>query len=152
MTNDLREYHVELIDPHETYPLRQQVLRPTLTIDQVAMDHDDLSTSFHVGARSPETGEVIAIMTVMRDPVPGSEDIAWRIRGMASSPEARGTGSGGAVLKFGIKHAWSMDRKTIWCNARKVAYGFYQHYGFVLVGEEFDIPGIGPHKVMTIQP
>tara|TARA_R110002073_G_scaffold37866_3_gene109018 strand:+ start:31600 stop:32058 length:459 start_codon:yes stop_codon:yes gene_type:complete len=148
-------FRPELIDARETYPLRHSVLRPTLTIDQVGMEHDDLETSFHVGARCTDTGNILAIMTVMRDPLPdgliGTGMMAWRIRGMASHPEARGTGAGGAVLAFGIAHAWGMHNDLIWCNARRVAYGFYERYGFEIVGDEFDIEGIGPHKVMVRQ-
>lgn len=144
-------HEARLIQPSETHRLRQMVLRPTLTIDEVAMNHDDLESTFHVGALDKK-GTVVAIMTVMRDCVPETEKIVWRIRGMASDPDARGTGCGGAVLEFGVAHAWGMHRETIWCNARKVAYGFYEHYGFRLASDEFDIPGIGPHKVMIIDP
>jgi predicted GNAT family N-acyltransferase len=140
---------VELIRSEETYMLRQLVLRPTLSIDQVAMDHDETKGTFHVGAMD-EAGEVVAIMTVMRDCVPGTESQAWRIRGMASHPESRGNGLGGAVLKFGLAHALAISKDTVWCNARRVAYGFYERYGFRIVGEEFDIAGIGPHKVMVL--
>ncbi len=144
-------HEVRLISPQETYRLRQLVLRPTLTIDEVGMDHDDAESTFHVGAVD-QAGTVVAIMTVMRDCVPGTENVVWRIRGMASDPDARGTGCGGAVLEFGVAHAWGMHRDTIWCNARKVAYGFYERFGFRLASDEFDIPGIGPHKVMIIDP
>ncbi|MFK7759085.1 MAG: GNAT family N-acetyltransferase [Phycisphaerales bacterium] len=156
MMDKAHAFTVGLIDPAETHTLRQRVLRPYLTVHEVAMEHDVLPSTFHVGAKVcvDHTGidEVVAIMTVMRDPLPGSESGAWRIRGMASSPEMRGKGSAGVVLKFGIKHAWSIKHETIWCNARRVAYGFYERFGFELIGDEFDIPGIGPHKVMTIHP
>jgi len=147
-----RDFRVELIPARETYALRQAVLRQNLTIDQVAIDGDDDPQSFHVGARCASTGTILAIMTVMRNPIPGTETIAWRIRGMASRPDARGTGCGGAVLEMGMNHAWSQHRDTIWCNARRVAYGFYERYGFDFASDEFDIPGIGPHKVMRIEP
>lgn len=144
-------HQVRLIKPAETYRLRQMVLRPSLTVDQVGLDYDTAQGSFHVGAID-EHGQVLAIMSVMRDCVPETDRVVWRIRGMASDPDTRGTGCGGAVLEFGIAHAWGMHRESIWCNARKVAYGFYERYGFRLTSDEFDIPGIGPHKVMIIDP
>lgn len=144
-------HEVRLINPEETYRLRQLVLRPMLTVDQVGAAHDTAEGSFHVGAINKD-GQAIAIMTVMRDCVPNTDRVVWRIRGMASDPDARGTGCGGAALEFGMAHAWEQHRETIWCNARKVAYGFYERYGFELVSDEFDIPGIGPHKVMIIDP
>jgi len=146
---------VELICAEETSVLRQMVLRPTLSVDQVAMDHDGAEGTFHVGAMN-DAGAVVAIMTVMRDSlphnVPSTTMMAWRIRGMASHPEWRGKGLGGAVLEFGMTHALGISEAIIWCNARRVAYGFYERYGFGYGSEEFDIPGIGPHKVMLIDP
>ncbi len=40
-------------------------------------------------------------------------------------------------------------RRLLWCNARVVALGFYTKLGLHTEGDEFDIPGIGPHYVMT---
>ncbi len=37
----------------------------------------------------------------------------------------------------------------LWCNARMAAVGFYRRAGFEVVSEEFDVPGIGAHVVMT---
>lgn len=141
----------ELIPAEDTYELRQMVLRPNLTIEQVAMDHDHLESSFHVGVRDG-SGRVIAIMTVMDDAVPETDEPAWRIRGMASHPDSRGSGCGGSVLEFGLARANSIEQRPVWCNARRVAYGFYERYGFRIVSDEFDIPGIGPHKVMRVDP
>ncbi len=150
------EFQIELIPARETYALRQSVLRQNLRIDQVAIEGDEDPQSFHVGARCASTGTILAIMTVMRNPIPDTSPdtgtIAWRIRGMASHPDARGKGCAGSVLEFGMNHAWSMHRDTIWCNARRVAYGFYERYGYDYASDEFDIPGIGPHKVMRIEP
>ena len=36
----------------------------------------------------------------------------------------------------------------LWCNARTSAMGFYQNVGFEKIGEEFDIPTVGPHVLM----
>ena len=37
----------------------------------------------------------------------------------------------------------------VWCNARLVAIDFlYRSIGFKIVGEIFDIEGIGPHYYM----
>ncbi|MBO6513126.1 MAG: GNAT family N-acetyltransferase [Phycisphaerales bacterium] len=151
-SGSLSDWKVSLIPSTDTYSLRQRVLRPNLTIDEVAMDHDDAPDSFHVGAVD-EHERVIAIMTVMRDFVPETDRHAWRIRGMASDPDVRGSGCGGAVLRFGLEHAWDLNQELpVWCNARRVAYGFYERYGFRFASDEFDIPGIGPHKVMIIDP
>ena len=36
----------------------------------------------------------------------------------------------------------------VWCDARTTAAGFYAHFGFTVVTEPFDKPGIGPHVGM----
>jgi ribosomal protein S18 acetylase RimI-like enzyme len=36
----------------------------------------------------------------------------------------------------------------LWCNARTSAIGFYEKLGMKVISEEFEIPVIGPHKVM----
>jgi predicted GNAT family N-acyltransferase len=139
-----------LIEACEAYPLRQMVLRPYLTVDQVGTDYDHAEGTFHVGYKIDD--QIVAIMSVLRDEDPSTDEDAWRIRSMASHPDVRGSGCGGKVLEFGISHALGIERLPIWCNARKVAYGFYERYGFAIVREEFEIDGIGPHKVMRLDP
>jgi hypothetical protein len=38
----------------------------------------------------------------------------------------------------------------VWCNARTPARGFYERAGFAVEGEEFELPEIGPHVLMTL--
>lgn len=142
-----------LIHAHEAYPLRQMVLRPYLSVDEVGADYDHADGTFHVGYKVDD--RIVAIMSVLRDPIPdsvfgGGED-AWRIRSMASHPDQRGSGCGGKVLEFGMQHALGIARIPFWCNARRVAYGFYERFGFEIVSDEFEIEGIGPHRVMVRQ-
>jgi hypothetical protein len=37
----------------------------------------------------------------------------------------------------------------VWCNGRTSATGFYEHFGFTAVGEEFTIEPSGPHYVFV---
>jgi GNAT superfamily N-acetyltransferase len=76
----------------------------------------------------------------------------WRIRGMATDAAAQGRGYGGMALRALL--AWSRQEGVplLWCNARERAIPFYERHGFQVVGERFDIPGIGPHKVMWAKP
>lgn len=140
-----------LIAPEDAYPLRQMVLRPYLTVAQVGTDYDHLDSTFHVGVRDDE-GCIVAILSVLRDAVPGTGEDGWRVRSMASHPDVRGSGCGGKVLEFGMEHALGIAHLPIWCNARRAAYGFYERYGFGFVSDEFEIEGIGPHKVMRLDP
>jgi GNAT superfamily N-acetyltransferase len=73
---------------------------------------------------------------------------AWRLRGMATSDAARGTGLGRLVLEGCFAAVRDGSGRFLWCNARLVAVPFYRRLGLAAVGPEFDIPGIGPHYVM----
>jgi ribosomal protein S18 acetylase RimI-like enzyme len=98
--------------------------------------------AFAVGAF--EDGELIAVGFVMPDGEPG----AWRIRGMATVPAARGRGAGTAVLDALIAHARAQGASRIWCNARLPARSLYERAGMRVVSERFELPEIGPHHVM----
>jgi glycerate kinase len=90
--------------------------------------------------------ELIAVGLVAPDGEPGS----WRIRGMATSPHARGGGAGTAVLEALVEHARRQDAVHVWCNARTPARSLYERAGLRVASEEFELPGIGPHFVMEM--
>jgi ribosomal protein S18 acetylase RimI-like enzyme len=123
-----------------TRALRRAILRPHQTLDQMA-EHES-QDAFAVGAF--EDGELIAVGFVMPDGEPG----AWRIRGMATVPAARGRGAGTAVLDALIAHASARGASRIWCNARLPARSLYERAGLGVVSERFELPEIGPHYVM----
>jgi len=106
----------------DTRPLRHAVLRPYQSVELIA-----------VGFVSPDGG-------------PG----AWRVRGMATAPESRGRGAGGAVLAALVEHARANGAGRVWCNARIAARTLYERAGFEVASEEFEIPEIGPHYVMEL--
>ena len=68
---------------------------------------------------------------------------------MATAPEFRGRGAGGAILAALVDHARSQGATRVWCNARTPALSLYARAGFQRESEEFEIPGIGPHFVMA---
>jgi len=129
------------------YPLRQAVLRPNQGLDACVFPGDNDPETVHFAAYQGDA--VIGIASIYRQPSPsGHAEDAWRLRGMATEPELRGTGIGGAVLSACIAQVESKGGELIWCNARTPAVKFYQRYGFCCIGEEFELPGIGPHYLM----
>ncbi len=90
----------------------------------------------------------MGIASLYREPRPEQAD-GWRLRGMATVPEVRGQGFGIALLAACVDHVAVSGGGELWCNARRAAVGFYRRAGFDVVSDEFDIPGIGPHVVMT---
>ena len=138
---------VRPISADETLPLRHAVLRPDRPIRESRFKGDEDPTTLHVGALLD--GAVVAIASVYlegrADDAPGT---AWRLRGMASAPEVRGSGTGAAALAACEAHVREQGGTMIWCNARTGAVGFYEAHDWRVLGEEFDIPTIGPHFVM----
>jgi N-acetylglutamate synthase-like GNAT family acetyltransferase len=96
----------------------------------------------HLGVEAD--GEIVAVATLVPEGGPG----AWRLRGMATAPDARGRGHGVALLDACVEEAAGLGARELWCNARTGAASFYARRGFQTVGGEFDVPGIGPHVRM----
>ncbi|MEM1043631.1 MAG: GNAT family N-acetyltransferase [Bacteroidota bacterium] len=143
---------VRPITAAETRPLRSTVLRPGQPPGSLVYPGDDAPGSFHAGALLD--GEVVGIASIFPEPMPVAPRAgfdpadAFRLRGMATRPDLQGTGLGRAVLGRCIEHIRTTGTVLLWCNARTPALGFYERLGFETVGEEFGIPGIGPHYVM----
>lgn len=138
--------YVEFVAAWTVLPLRARVLRPGQPLGSVDHDYDHWPDTFHVAAFSP-AGGVVACATFYPEPTPDGRD-AWRLRAMASAPEVRGQGYGARTLTFGLTEIRTRGGTVVWCNARTPAVGFYQKLGFSTIGEEFELPPIGPHYVM----
>jgi GNAT superfamily N-acetyltransferase len=129
---------VRAIAVEQTRPLRHAVLRPHQDIAELAAHETD--GAFAIGAY--EGDELIAVGFI------APEDEGWRVRGMATAPQARGRGAGAAVLEALVAHATAQGAERIWANVRVPARAFYERAGFAAASEEFDVPDIGPHLVM----
>ena len=85
--------------------------------------------------------ELVAVGLVGAEGEPGD----WRVRGMATRPDARGRGAGSAILRALVQHAVAHGAARVWCNARVRALTLYQRAGFVIASDLFEPPDIGPH-------
>jgi ribosomal protein S18 acetylase RimI-like enzyme len=128
----------------QTRALRQSVLRPHETLAELAA-HEPPG-AFALGAF--DGAELVAVGFVAPDGEPGG----WRIRGMATAPQARGRGAGTAILAQLLAHARARGATRIWCNARTPARSLYERAGMRAVSGEFELPMIGPHFVMELRP
>ncbi|HEV2888819.1 MAG TPA: GNAT family N-acetyltransferase [Frankiaceae bacterium] len=137
---------VRVVDPEETVDLRQRVLRPHWTTDQMRAASDPVPS-----IAVYEDGTVVATANVRPEPMPGDpREGDWRLRGMASDPAVRGRGYGAAALRAALDHVREHGGRRVWCNARTGAMGFYERHGFTVVGEEFDLPDAGPHYMAYV--
>ena len=139
---------VTFVEPRLLWPLRLQTLRPGQPQSSVHHDYDESPGSVHVGAFDAD-GEVVACASFVPEPYADGRP-AWRLRAMATSPRVRGQGYGARALLFGIAEVRRRGGDLLWCNARSPAVGFYQRLGLRCVGEEFELPDIGPHFLMVL--
>jgi ribosomal protein S18 acetylase RimI-like enzyme len=139
----MSDHLVKPISLERTRALRQAVLRPHEPVEHMASS--ETADTVALGAFAGD--ELIAVGMIAPDGEPGG----WRIRGMATAPQARGSGAGSAVLDALIEHAGSQGARRIWCNARTPARSLYERAGMRVVSEEFELPEIGPHLVMELR-
>jgi ribosomal protein S18 acetylase RimI-like enzyme len=133
--------HAKEIPVAGTRPLRQLVLRPHQTLEELAA-HEP-ADAFAVGVFDGD--ELVSVGFVAPD---REQAGSWRIRGMATAPDARGRGAGTAVLGALLDHASSRGAERVWANVRTPARSLYERAGFTVVSDEFEMPQIGPHIVM----
>jgi GNAT superfamily N-acetyltransferase len=134
---------VRPVDPAQTRALRQRVLRPHESLEELA-SHEPPGVHA-VGVFDGD--ELVGVGFVCPDGGPGE----WRVRGMATTREQRGRGVGSAILAALVDHARAQGATRVWCNARTPALSLYARAGFQVESEEFEIPGIGPHFVMALR-
>jgi GNAT superfamily N-acetyltransferase len=127
-----------------TRPLRQAVLRPHQTLEEMAESEPPDAVGFGAFAE----GDLIGVGLIGPEGEPG----AWRVRGMATAAPARGRGAGSAVLSALLEHARSNGARRVWASVRIPARRLYERAGFVPVSEEFELPQIGPHVIMSLDP
>jgi GNAT superfamily N-acetyltransferase len=140
---------IQRVTAARTFPLRQRVLRPHDTVDELSFPDDDHADTAHFAAL--DDGDVIGTASVRREHPPWTTDpsqTAWRLRGMATADGRRSQGIGAAVLNAVLEHVAGHGGGLVWCNARLRAVAFYERAGFVTRGERWDDPTIGPHIAM----
>ncbi|MGH9307562.1 MAG: GNAT family N-acetyltransferase [Acidimicrobiales bacterium] len=144
------DIEVQRVEASRTYPLRQAVLRPHQSVEQMALDGDDDPDSAHFAALCD--GQVVTTASVRPEAPPWEPDhpLSWRLRGMATTGEHRNQGIGGRVLGAVVKHVQQGGGGLLWCNARLPALPFYRRAGFVARGEAWVDPTIGPHIAMEM--
>src|SRR6478736_3322090 len=92
-------------DPVEE--VRAEVLRPGLPLEESMYAQDDSPEAHHLAVRIGG-GRIVGCATYFPDPWEGPspppvDGPAWRLRGMATAPDVRGTGVGGLLLERGLE-------------------------------------------------
>lgn len=133
----MEQFELRPVSLAETRALRQEVLRPHQTVEELAGHEPAGAVAFGAFQGS----ELVAVGLIGPDGEPGD----WRVRGMASAPQIRGLGAGSAILHALVQYAIAHGATRVWCNARTRALTLYQRAGFIVASDEFEPPDIGPH-------
>lgn len=142
---------IKLIHISEIKQLRHDVLWPhKASLKDCVITADELETTFHMGAVDNDI--VIGTSTFLVDNNPQFESKhQYRLRAMATSPSVRGKQLGRQIIEASIEKLRTMNIDLLWCDARLEATGFYEKLGFIIKGEIYNVPNIGPHKLMYLE-
>jgi predicted GNAT family N-acyltransferase len=141
---------IQFLKTEKVLPLRNTILREgKLTPEECIFQNDDHPDTFHLGFIPDQ--DPICVVTFHHQNHPDYEGEAYQLRGMATAHAEQGKGYGNKLVNFAIVYLRGKGVNYIWCNARQKAFNFYQSLGFEFISETFDIPGIGPHKVMYLK-
>jgi GNAT superfamily N-acetyltransferase len=139
---------VRLATVSEIVALRHRELRPGFPASAAHFEHDEATTTRHLGAFGRDTGDVVGCASFVASPWEGRA--AFRLRGMATRADCLRRGIGARVLRFGEAILVAeTDATMLWCHARLIAVPFYLRMGWEIVSEIFALPTVGPHHRMV---
>ncbi len=163
----LPEIYVERVVSEAVRELRHRVLwQHKESSEACVIDIDDAEHAIHLAAFTKNQfpwgirlhghpGTLVGACSLfdqhcMRVQVPWGPGDDLRLRVMGTLPEARGWGAGAALIARALQEVQKQGRHALWCDARQVAYGFYERQGFAFLNDTYEIPDIGPHRTMAV--
>lgn len=132
----------------EVVDLRHLVLRAGLPRSTAVFAGDDAPSTRHWVAEVG--GRVVGVVTVLASPAPegAPSPAGFQLRGMAVSPDHRGSHLGEALLLAAQRDVAA----PMWCNARVGVVPFYAKYGWQAYGPTFEVEHAGAHQRMGWSP
>lgn len=152
------EIQVERVSWERLREVRFEVLWPHLkSSDEARLDIDESEGALHLAAFLGE--EIVGVVSVFNQKCERYPELfigedTVRIRAMGVLEKARGLKVGVALVRevekrSGVKH------QVVWCDAREVAWGFYEKCGFLFASDKhgvelsaYLVPDVGIHKMM----
>lgn len=141
---------IRFIPVEDTLPIRNDILRGgKLSLDECRFPGDEAEGAFHLGYFDNDS--LVCIATFHPKNYEGYSGKGYQLRGMATLEAYRGRGIGNQVVNFAIVYLRGQKANYVWCNARKSALKFYGDLGFEIISDEFEVPVIGPHRVLYLK-
>lgn len=149
------KYIIQPVPSKGTHSVRHRVLWPHREDeDACTIDIDDLPSALHLAAVD-EYGKAVGVLSLFDqrserfpDAIPAEEPV-YRLRAMGVVPECRRLGVGQALVEAACEAVREKGAVYLWCDARKVALPFYEALGFHYLSGMYEIPIIGPHRMMA---
>ena len=129
----------------EMVDLRTKILREPLSLSFTEKELKNDEEDILFGAFLPNGGRLVACCILK--PLENGE---VKLRQMAVDEDQQGKGMGTAMLSFAEYAATREGFLKITLHAREVAVGFYQKYGYEIIGEPFVEVGISHYKMVKI--
>lgn len=139
---------LRFVSAAETHGLRLEVLK--VPHEEYEYDYvgDNLDSTFHMALYFED--EIACVASFFEKKCRECESVrSVQLRGMATSKLFQGKGLGAKLVADAIEEAKKRGYKSMWCNARLKAIPFYEKLGFEVISEEFMVPKVGLHRVMS---
>lgn len=138
--------HIDIITATVTFPLRQEILRPGRPLTSCYFEKDNDPHTRHWGAFIDK--RLVGILSAMPNPCKEfSTDQAFQFRGMAVHPDYQRQGIATRLLLTAEKYlSEQFTPDLFWLNARIHAQALYSSLAYQAIGDEFEIPTVGPHR------
>ena len=138
---------IKNINYKDTFTVRHPVLRAGKPIESCFFEGDDLKTTTHFGFF--DVDKLMGVISVYQNKnLIFNADNQFQIRGMAVLQGVQTLGYGKQLLERAESDCIAKYAEIIWFNARENAVGFYQKSGYQIIGNPFEIAGIGTHYIM----
>jgi hypothetical protein len=135
----------------EVRPFRLAYLRPGQGEAGVTYKTDDEPSAAHLGAYLGE--RLVGVVSHhLENRVAGVAPYGHpgvRARGLAIEPDAPLPAVADRLLATVLEAARALQAGEVWANVRLVQDPLYAAAGLAAVSSEFDIPGLGVHRVMA---
>ena len=144
----MKTFEVKIISPDLTRPLRHRVLWPHIEkVEDCVIDIDERADAIHLGVFDGE--KIVSIGSLFQmDSNKIQFKNQYRLRAMATDLDYRGQNAGRVLIEKSFELLKEKGVDVLWCDARKIAVGFYESLGFSMLPEEYEVPRIGPHYFM----
>ena len=141
------QVEINKVDAEKIRPLRHVELRKGQDFSTTSYLKDYEESTFHMACIVDGKAVTCATFYPEKSRNIKSEN-AYRLRGMATDSNFQRKGYASDLIAESFKELKKRNCDMVWCNARLVAVDFYKSVGFKIIGDLFDIAGIGPHYYM----